>query len=444
MPLISVITITYNAAATLRPTLDSVAAQTFDDFEYLVIDGASADSTVAMAQTLPMARVISEPDRGLYDAMNKGLHRAAGEYVIFLNAGDAFPAPDILQRYAQAIADAPVRPGMVYGQTRIVDANRNYVGERHLRAPEQLTARSFLNGMEVCHQAMCVRRDLAPDFDLNYRFSADYDWAVKVLQRSTLNVYIPDYVADYLNEGVTTANHRASLWERFHAMRRHYGLFATMVSHLKKIFTICLLVVCISACSSKKKIVTTPPGRTITPEQVIYTSPQAVEKLMAEARQWIGTPYKYGGHSKDGTDCSGLVMELFLKVYNIRLPRSSAMQQEYARPLANGDLQQGDLVFFATGGDKNRVSHVGLYTGAGKMIHASSSRGVIESDLAQPYWVRTRHSNGRIVETDGRKIPDQSPAIPDTRIDPARLQQLYDALDQTIDSLYVADPAIFD
>lgn len=236
MPLISVITITRNAAATLRPTLESVAAQTFRDFEYLVIDGASTDSTLAMARdAFPSARILSEPDAGLYDAMNKGLHLASGTYVIFLNSGDSFTSADTLQLYADAIsAAAPELPGMVYGQTRIVDSSRNFIGERHLRAPEQLTRRSFLNGMEVCHQAMCVRRDLAPDYDLRYRFSADYDWAVKVLERSALNVYIPAYVADYLSEGLTTANRRKSLLERFDSMRRHYGLLPALKSHIRK------------------------------------------------------------------------------------------------------------------------------------------------------------------------------------------------------------------
>lgn len=235
MPLISVITITYNAASTLPPTLRSVEAQTFSDFEYLVIDGASKDSTVDLASACPIAQVFSEPDRGLYDAMNKGLRRAKGRYVLFLNAGDSLPGPDTLQKYADAIAAAPVEPGIVYGQTRIVDAKRNPIGERHLRAPENLTFRSFLNGMEVCHQAMLVRRDLAPDYDMQYRFSADYDWACKILRLSPLNVYIPEYVADYLSEGVTTANHRASLLERFRIMRGHYGLFPTLRTHLRKI-----------------------------------------------------------------------------------------------------------------------------------------------------------------------------------------------------------------
>ncbi len=233
MPLITVITITYNAAATLRPTMESVTNQTFDDFEYLLIDGASTDDTVNITRdfSIPQMRIYSEPDRGLYNAMNKGLRRASGEYVIFLNAGDSFAGSDTLQQYADAIAAAPARPGMVYGQTLIVDSNRCPLGERHLQAPEKLTFKSFANGMEVCHQAMCVRRDLAPDFDEKYRFSADYDWSVKVLKQSPLNVYIDDYVAHYLSEGLTTANHKASLMERFRIMCRHYGVLPTLFRH---------------------------------------------------------------------------------------------------------------------------------------------------------------------------------------------------------------------
>lgn len=234
MPLFSIITITYNAAATLPCTIESVAAQSFADFEYLIIDGASADGTVDIAYSSSCAKVFSEPDHGLYDAMNKGLRKATGEYVIFLNAGDTFHGPNTLQRYADAIYSAPEKPGIVYGQTAIVDISGNYLRERHLIAPTRLTVQSFLNGMVVCHQAMCVRRDLAPEYDLKYRFSADYDWAVKILKISRLNVYIADYVADYLSEGITTANHKASLKERFHSMRSHYGLWPAIWSHLKK------------------------------------------------------------------------------------------------------------------------------------------------------------------------------------------------------------------
>ena len=89
-PLISIITITYNAAEVLNPTMDSVNSQTFDDYEHIIIDGASKDDTLLIARRFASARILSEPDRGLYDAMNKGLKMARGQYVIFLNAGDTF------------------------------------------------------------------------------------------------------------------------------------------------------------------------------------------------------------------------------------------------------------------------------------------------------------------------------------------------------------------
>lgn len=235
--LFSVITITYNAAATLPPTLGSVAAQTFTDFEYIVIDGASTDATVALAEAAPIANktVSSRPDRGLYDAMNRGLHLAKGRYVIFLNSGDSFPTAETLRQYSDAIASAPSEPGMVYGQTLLVNAERQVIGERHFRAPEHLTFKDFGHGMLVCHQAMAVRRDLAPDYDLRYRFSADYDWSVKVLKASPLNVYTGTVTAHYLSEGLTTANRRASLRERFRIMSRHYGTMATLWVHIKKV-----------------------------------------------------------------------------------------------------------------------------------------------------------------------------------------------------------------
>ena len=111
-PLFSIITITFNAATTLPATLRSVEEQTFTNYEYIVVDGASRDNTVALveASQLPV-RMVSEPDKGLYDAMNKGLKMATGEYLIFLNAGDSFHAPDTLQRVAEAIGNN--RPGVV-------------------------------------------------------------------------------------------------------------------------------------------------------------------------------------------------------------------------------------------------------------------------------------------------------------------------------------------
>ncbi len=118
--------------------------------------------------------------------------------------------------------------------------------------------------------------------------------------------------------------------------------------------------------------------------------------LVKEAKTWLGTKYTYGGHSRKGTDCSGMVMEVFNEVCGIKLPRSSAQQQQYCKSIKRDDLKIGDLVFFATGKDKKRVSHVGLYIGDGKIIHSTTKKGVIVSKLDEKYYIRTFHSCGRV------------------------------------------------
>lgn len=234
MPLISIITVCYNAAGTVERTLDSVDAQTFGNYEHLIIDGASTDGTIAAIKSRPNMRckVVSEPDGGLYDAMNKGLALAKGDYVVYMNAGDKFHARDSLKTIADAIA-ANGRPGIVYGQTVLVDNDGNVTGERHLRAPANLTLRSFASGMVVCHQAFVVLRLLAPFYDLRYKYSADYDWCIQCLQHSRQNIGLGDTVlVDYLNEGLTTNRHKASLLERFRIMCTYYGSVPTVLRHI--------------------------------------------------------------------------------------------------------------------------------------------------------------------------------------------------------------------
>lgn len=233
-PLISVITICFNAAGVILPTLQSVAAQNAADFEYLVIDGNSTDNTLDLVRNarIPNTRVISEPDRGIYDAMNKGLRNARGQYLLFLNAGDRFDGPDTLALY-----EAAARRGadIVYGDTVIVDGNGTVLGPRHLSAPKRLTRKSFADGMLVCHQAFMVRRDLAPLYDTAYRFSADYDWTVKCLEGANpdRNINLDTVTIHYLADGTTDRNKLKSLRERFRIMCRHYGTVPTVLRHIR-------------------------------------------------------------------------------------------------------------------------------------------------------------------------------------------------------------------
>ncbi|MBS7373667.1 MAG: glycosyltransferase, partial [Muribaculaceae bacterium] len=157
-PTFSIITVTWNAAKVIPPTLKSVKAQSCTDYEYLVVDGASTDQTLQLVNEAGIAgtRIVSERDNGLYDAMNKAIRLAKGKYLIWMNAGDAFADADSLARLADA---AKSNPGVIYGQTQVVNAERQVVGMRHLTAPAQLSADDFKHGMLVCHQAFVARRD---------------------------------------------------------------------------------------------------------------------------------------------------------------------------------------------------------------------------------------------------------------------------------------------
>lgn len=249
---ITYVTITYNAAPVLQRTLDSVLAQDYPDIVHLIIDGASTDGTLEMvndyiersnvADNGHQVQVTSEPDTGIYDAMNKGLRSIIGDYVCFLNAGDSLPAPDTVRRIVARIADPSALPAVLYGDTDIVDGEGRFLHHRRLSPPEHLSWKSFRQGMLVCHQAFYARTDfaIATPYDQRYRYSADVDWCIRVMklaeQEGLPLKHVGMVVVDYLDGGLTTKNHRASLVERFHVMRRHYGLLTTLWKHFTFLF----------------------------------------------------------------------------------------------------------------------------------------------------------------------------------------------------------------
>ena len=244
--LITYVTVTFNAAAVLQRTLDSVLAQDYPDIVHLIIDGASTDGTQEMVNDYiersnesgngHRIQLMSEPDKGIYDAMNKGLRSLDGDYVCFLNAGDFLPASDTVSRIAAAVAESA--PAVLYGDTDIVDGEGRFLHHRRLAPPENLTWKSFRHGMLVCHQAFYARTDfaIATPYDQQYRYSADVDWCIRIMKAAAKeNVPLQNLhmvVANYTEEGQTTLHHRESLWERFHIMTRHYGWLSTFAMHL--------------------------------------------------------------------------------------------------------------------------------------------------------------------------------------------------------------------
>lgn len=245
----SIITITYNAERVIERTLKSVENQDYKEIEHLIIDGASSDRTLTLVDEYVArnekssnkheVKIVSEKDKGIYDAMNKGLHLAAGDYIIFLNAGDCLHDTWQLKECAKRVGEdcGNSLPAVIYGDTDLVDEDGVYIGRRRLTPPEKLTWKSFKYGMLVCHQSFYALRSLAVnfDYDLQYRHSADVDWCIRIMkeaQRRDMTLYNSHLtLTDYQKEGNTTVNHRASLFERFDVMRKHYGLITTIVMH---------------------------------------------------------------------------------------------------------------------------------------------------------------------------------------------------------------------
>lgn len=232
-PVFSIITVTYNASRWLERTILSVLNQSYPSIEYLIIDGGSTDGTVDIIRQYAsgIAYWVSEPDRGLYDAMNKGLQRATGDYVWFINAGDTLYTADTVQRIVTSMKKKVSLPDVVYGETAIVDAEGRSLGMRRLKAPARLTWKSFRMGMLVCHQSFITKRTLAPLYNTDYRLVADYDWCIRCLQQAQTIHNTRLILSNFLDEGLSSVHRKASLKERYEIMCRYYGKLSTVVLH---------------------------------------------------------------------------------------------------------------------------------------------------------------------------------------------------------------------
>jgi glycosyltransferase involved in cell wall biosynthesis len=237
---VTIITITYNAEASLERTLQSILDQDSSDFDFLLIDGKSTDRTLEEAHRYhPLLakkgisfRWISEPDHGIYDAMNKGLKLATGEFVWFVNAGDSLASPTVLSSIIRKFSASKIKPDFIYGETMIVNSSGEVMGSRRLKAPEVLTWKSFNMGMLVCHQSMLIRRELAKEYDTTYKYSADYEWAIRCLQSAKYIYNTHLVLSHFLDGGLSKQKMKASLKERFAIMVKYYGWCPTVLRHI--------------------------------------------------------------------------------------------------------------------------------------------------------------------------------------------------------------------
>lgn len=228
-PKLTVVTIVYNNVRDIERTLLSVLNQTYSNIEYIVVDGASTDGTLGILKKYEsrISRLLSETDKGIYDAMNKGLALATGDYVVFINSGDEIYAADTAEKLFATEPDADI----YYGETEMYDNSWNSLGQRRHRAPEYFKWEDFKYGMSISHQAIYIRTSLTEAYDTHYQLSSDIDWILKAAKKAKKIVNTKMYVAKYLVGGISKKRHRQSLVERFHIFSKHYGVVPNLLNH---------------------------------------------------------------------------------------------------------------------------------------------------------------------------------------------------------------------
>ena len=234
---ISIITATYNSGATLRSTLESVLSQTFTDFEHLIIDGASRDDTLDIVkeyvpQYKGRLRCFSEPDKGIYDAMNKGIHLATGDVVGILNSDDFYTTKEVLEKVAQAMEDRNV--DAVYGNVHFVRDNDLTRCVRYYSS--QPFRRGWMRmGFMPAHPSFYCRREVYlryGGFDLSYKVAADFENLLRLIFVNRIRtLYLPMDFVTMRTGGASTSglrSHRQIMADHLHALRTN-GVYSNIV-----------------------------------------------------------------------------------------------------------------------------------------------------------------------------------------------------------------------
>ena len=204
-PLITVVTVVYNDVKHIEDTILSVVNQTYPDIEYIIIDGGSTDGTVDIIRLYvdKIVNWISEPDQGVFDAMNKALKKATGDYIIFMNAGDSFADIDIVEKVVDYMKEndaSDVYYGDVYRGNKRVDCIWKDI-------PFYLSKKK-IRGMNICHQSIFVKLLIAKKyyFDTSYKFAADYNMMMQIFKDGGRFQYMPLTITVYDTTGIPMVN----------------------------------------------------------------------------------------------------------------------------------------------------------------------------------------------------------------------------------------------
>ena len=235
MPIFSVITINYNNLRGLKRTFESVQNQTVrEDIQWIVVDGNSNDGSAEFLRShaAEIEMLVIEPDKGLYDAMNKGLQLAEAPYVWFMNSGDVIYRNDVTEKLAVITRS---NPDVLFGDTMFMDESGKEIGLisrlKPQRFPEKLDDRSFRFGMNLCHQSFIAKKSICPPYDLQFRQAADVDWIIRILKKNPSNVKFDGVIAGF-ETGGSSYQHEKKAWkERFAVLSKHYGFLPNCINH---------------------------------------------------------------------------------------------------------------------------------------------------------------------------------------------------------------------
>lgn len=196
-PFFSIIVVSYNAAALIKDTVESVLKQTFDDYEIVIKDACSTDDTIAQIPQSDKIRLFQSKDSGIYDGMNMAVGEAKGRFLHFLNCGDRFASDDVLEKVAAFIRSSAISGGIVYGDC--------FYGNIYRKQPSRITP-FFLYRTPMCHQSMFFSRIVFDElgmYDLSFRIAADYDCTIKAFKNHISFFYLNIPVCRYLGGGVS-------------------------------------------------------------------------------------------------------------------------------------------------------------------------------------------------------------------------------------------------
>ncbi len=199
MPKLSIITVNLNNAVGLEKTIRSVISQTFSDYEYIIIDGGSTDGSVEVIKKYAdkITYWVSEPDKGIYNAMNKGIKVAKGEWLYFLNSGDRLYDDSVLEKIFSSNIE---KYDFVYGNVKRIPSNNVYAGE--------FTYEKLLN-QNIAHQSVFQKKKLFKEigkYDEKYKIAADYAFNIRAFEKLYSHVYLPIIIAEYDENGLSSTN----------------------------------------------------------------------------------------------------------------------------------------------------------------------------------------------------------------------------------------------